>query len=512
MANIFANYKKFVDSNAPLFESVEGLKSILMDEVEYRNFKEAILEGTDGSMGDLIDRQREVILESADSTLTSPEAIAFSVASLPMVTMVYNAPTLSNDGTVIYNMKVPTSTIPVLQWVAKIIDIDGTTKEVKFPTAMESVRPGIKSITSADQFFNIYDKLGVTPDDFRISKRGLMLTGIQVTETDSDSNNNTIVHNNEVYAGVDSRGHFSVDYTITDNNGVEVSFRASGTVNAANGEVTWSNVVTDLNGSTSTFATDNATIKVRLIGNGINKAIVKVAPLNTAVDINADNPEKFEVENIVEVIQDWKSLYNVDILSQLTDMVKLQIELNRDYDIADILRAEEQNAAANGLSSTIDFANLPSTYYENPRAVLTSIVPKIMIVRERIFRLTRRWADIIATGTDMSALLKSIQDFAITLDDKEGSFGQAGFGIAEFAKMKIIGSNAIDNNTLYMWKKGSSAGDATLITAIYKPLVIVEETTNAKRRVFIEARYALSLIRDYSVGVIKIENYSAYLA
>ena len=510
MANIFANYKKFVDSNTPLFESVDGLKSILTDEMEYRNFKEALLEGTDGSMGDLLDRQREVLLESADSTMTSPDAIAFSVASLPMVTMVYNAPTLSNDGTVIYNMKVPTSTIPVLQWVANIIDIDGTTKTVKFPTAMESVRPGIKSITSDKQFFNIYTHFKVTSENFRITKRGLMLTANQVTETDSGGNDTT--HVNEIYAGIDSRGHFSVDYTIVDKNGVTVYFRTSGTVNTVNGEVTWSNVITDLNGSTSTFKADNITIKVRLIGNGVNKAIVKVSPSNTAVDINADNPEKFEIENIIEVIQDWKSLYNIDILSQLTDMVKLQIELNRDYDIADILRMEEQNATKNGLSSVIDFANLPSTYYENPKAVLSSIVPKIMIIRERIFRLTRRWADIIATGTDMSALLKSIQDFAITLDDSKGSFGQAGFGIAEFAKMKIIGSNAIDNSTLYMWKKGSGAGDATLITAIYKPLVIVEETTNAKRRVFIEARYVSSLIREYSVGVIKIENYTDYLA
>ena len=510
MANIFANYKKFVDSNTPLFESVEGLKSILMDEVEYRNFKQAILEGTDGSMGDLIDRQREVLLESAESTMASPEAIAFSVASLPMVTMVYSAPTLSNDGTVIYNMKVPTSTVSILQWVAKVIDIDGSVKEVKFPTAMESVRPGIKEITSADQYFNIYSNLGVTKDDFRISKRGLMLTGTHVTETDSGGNK--IEHQNVVYAGIDSRGHFSVDYTITSADSKTVKFRASGTVNTSNGDVTWSNVIIDNGGSSSKFATDNASIKVRLVGNGVNKAIVKVEPLNKAIDVNADNAEKFEVENIVEVIQDWKSLYNVDILSQLTDMVKLQIELNRDYDIADILRAEEQNAINHGLSTTIDFANLPSTYYENPRAVLSSIVPKIMIVRERIFRLTRRHCDTLAVGTDMSALLKSIQDFAVSLGDGKGEFGQAGFGIAEFAKMKIIGSNALDNNTLYMWKKGTSGTDATLITAVYKPLVIVEETTNGKRRLFIESRYNIILERENSVGVVKIENYSNYLA
>ena len=510
MASIFSNYKKFVESNTPLFESVDGLKSILIDEVEYRNFKEALLEGAEGDgLGELLDRQREVLLESADATLSSPEAIAFSVASLPMVTMVYSSPTLSNDGTVIFNMNKPTSSVPVLEWLAKIIDVDGSMKTVKFPTAAESVRPGIKEITKSENYFNIYTELGITKDDFRISKRGLMLTGVKVTET--DANGNTIEHDNVVYAAVDARGHFTVDYTITAADGEEVKFRANGAINAANGDVTWNNVVIK-NGSTSTFETNSVTIKCRIIGNGINKAVVKVEPLNTVVDINADNPEKFEIENIVEVIQDWKSLYNVDILAQLTDMVKLQIELNRDYDIADILRAEEQNAIASGLSATLDFSNLPSTYYENPRAVLSSIVPKIMIVRERIHRLTRRWADIIATGTDMAALLKSIQDFAINLPDGKGEFGLAGYGIAEFAKMKIIGSNAIDNNTLYMWKKGNSAGDATILTAVYKPLVIVEETTNAKKRIFVESRYSINLLRSNSVGVIKIENYQGFLA
>ena len=511
MANIFTNYKKFVESNTPLFESLDGLKNLIIDDIEYKNFKEALLEGVENeAISELLDRQREVLLESANSALSSPEAIVFSVASLPMVTMIYSSPTLSNDGTVIYNMKAPTNTVPVLEWVAKIIDIDGSMKTVEFPTAMEAVRPGIKEITRSEEYFNIYKVLGITKDDFRISKRGLMLTGVKVIETDKDGNE--IEHDNVVYAITDGRGNFKADYKITAADGKEVTFRIGGAINAVNGDVEWHNVIVNDNDTTSTFKTKSVTIKCRIIGNGINKAVVKVEPLHTVIDINADNPERFEIENMVEMLQDWKALYNVDLLSQLTDMVKLQIELNRDYDIADLLRAEEQNAVTNRLSAKLDFAKLPSVYYENPRAVLSSIVPKIMIVRERIFRLTRRWADIIATGTDMAALLKSIQDFAINLPNDKGEFGLSGYGIAEFAKMKIIGSNALDNNVLYMWKKGSNAGDATLLTSVYKPLVIVEETTNSKKRMFIESRYSINLLRKNSVGVIKIENYQEFLA
>jgi len=452
--------------------------------------------------------QREVILESADTALSGPDAIAFSVASLPMVTMVYNSPTLSNDGTVIYNVKTPAATIPVLEWVAKIVDIDGTTNEIKFPTAMTAVRPGAKEITKAEQYFNIFSELNISKDEFRISKKGLMVSGLKITETDNGGNN--IAHEVTVYAAADARGHFSADFEITAADGATVKFRISGTANSVSGDVNWSNVVIDNGGTTSTFATDTVTLRVRIYGTGSGKGTVKVTPVNTVKDINADNECRFEINNISEVIQDWKALYNVDILQQLTEMVKLQIELNRDYDIADLLRAQETAAAANGLSATLDFANLPSVYYENPRAVLSSIVPKIMIVRERIYRLTRRWADVIATGTDMAALLKSIQDFAINLGDKAGEFGLIG-GVAEFCKMKIIGSNAIDNNTLYMWKKGSNAGDATILTTIYKALTITTETTYSQQRVYVYSRYDISVLRENSIGVVKIENYEGFL-
>ena len=45
MANIFQNYKKYVDNNAVLFESIDGLKSIVLDDTEFRAFKETLLEG-----------------------------------------------------------------------------------------------------------------------------------------------------------------------------------------------------------------------------------------------------------------------------------------------------------------------------------------------------------------------------------------------------------------------------------------------------------------------------------
>ena len=512
MTNIFDNYKRYVDGNAILFESVDGLKNIVIDDAEFRAFKETLLEGLSADerafAEEMVDRQREVILEAADTALSGPDAIAFSVASLPMVTMVYSTPTLSNDGTVIYNVKTPTASIPVLEWVAKIIDIDGTTQEIKFPTAMQSVRPGVKLITKDAQYFNIFSELSITKDEFRISKKGLMVTGLKVTETDNGGN--TIEHDVTVYAAADARGHFSADFEITAADGATVVFRVSGTANSTSGDVNWANVVIDNGGTTSTFETDSVTIKVRVYGTGSGKGTVKVTPLNSVKDVNVDAEFKFEITNISEVIQDWKSLYNVDILQQMTEMVKLQIELNRDYDIADLLRAQESVAADNGLTAELDFANLPSVYYENPRAVLSSIVPKIMVVRERIFRLTRRWADIIATGTDMAALLKSIQDFAINLGDKAGEFGLVG-GVAEFCKLKIIGSNAIDNDTLYMWKKGTSASDATILTTIYKALTITTETTYSQQRVYVYSRYDVSILRENSIGMIKIKNYEGFL-
>ena len=510
MANVLENYKKYMRENALLFESSEGPKAIITDDVEYDNFVKTIMEGiddADGTVRSVLDREREMLLEEASSLLAGPEAIAFAVSAFPMITTVYSTPILT-EGTTVYPINKSTHTVPRLKWKGRIIDETGAVNEVEFPTAMQAVRPGSKTLTLTSQYGNLFDLLSLDKAEFRISKKGFMLTGVDLTETDSGGA--TITHNIDVYAGIDARGNFATEFTVTAADGVDAIFLVTGNVNNPTGDINWSVVVKEYTG-TSTFVADDIKIKFRLFGIGNNKSVVKVAPDTDAIDINLDVEDSFEVEEIEEVIQDWQSMYNIDIFAQMTDMVKLQIDLNRDWDIADLLLANESKAVASGLSRTLDFSALPAIAYENYGDVLKSIVPKILIIKERIAKLQRRDANIIMCGTDAAALLKSLQDYAISYDGKRGEFGLSDTGMASFSKMKILGSNAIPDDKLYILVKGSTPSEAVILNSVYKPIYTVKETTNSKTRLFIKTRQSVDLVRDDLIGFVKIENYGDYL-
>ena len=501
---IIENYRKYVEENAALFESAEGPKSIIVDDVEYEAYVNTLLEGIENAdeMRKLLDREREMLLEESSSLMASPESIAYAVTAFPMVVLTYSSPILT-DGCTVYTSNKPIMTVPKLKWIAKIIDETGAVTEVDFPTAMTEVRPGVKTLNITTNYANIFTLLGVNKNEFRISKRNFMVTGIHVTETDSTSA--THAHDITVYGGIDARGNFYVEYQITDADGTTGTFILNGDFRAPDGDINWSSVIKEYTGL-STFTFDSIDVKFRIFGIGNGKATVKVEPKNEIIDINMDIEDSFEIENIQEIIQDWKSIYNVDILAQMTDMARLQIDLNRDYDIADLLRAHEADMAAAGLYKTLDFNNLLPIYYENYYDVLKSIIPRILNIKERIAKLTRREANVIMTGTDTASILKSLQDYAVSFDGKKGEFGLSSKGLAEFARMKIIGSNAIDDNKAYILVKGSTPSEATILVSVYKPLYTFEEKTDARLRVFMKSRYSVDLIRADSIGCLELQN------
>ncbi len=508
MSNVMKNYQEFMEKNPLLFETPEAARALITEDVEYETFVESLLEGVEDkeSARKVLDREREMLLEEAESFLSSPEAIAYSVSAFPMIVYTYSTPVLT-EGCTVYTSKTPYMSVPRLKWIGKIIDETGAATEVEFPTVMQEVRPGAKNLTITSQYVNLFDTLGIDKNDFRISKRGLLITGIDATETDSGSNTHS--HAIDIYAGTDARGNFAVEFTVTDADGVDGVFKLSGNVDVATGDMNWAVVAKDYTGA-STFAWDDVKIKFRLFGIGNNKSVVKVYPRNDVLDIQLDEDNSFEIENIAEIIQDWKSLYNIDIFGQLTDMVRLQMELNRDWDIADLLQAAEADMAAAGLSRTLDLAAIPSIAYQDYQDVLKSVIPKIMAVRERIHKLTRMSANVIFAGTDAAAWLRSLQDYALSLGGDRGSLALSG-AVGEFAKMTILSSNAIPDNRIYVLVKGNTPSESVLLVTVHKPIYTVRETTNSKTRLFIKSRQAVNLVRSDAIGFIKLDNYSDYL-
>jgi hypothetical protein len=508
---ILQNYSDFLQENTELFEESASASTIITDTMTYDSYTNKLLEGIEESSArtirDMFDRQRTVLLEESSSLMGTSEGITYAVASFPMLVDLYADPLLSKVVSV-YPSTVPTMSIPRLKWVSKIIDIKGNATEFEFPNAEKSIRVGFETVTLG-QFGNVFDKalgddLKSTKGEFRLNKRNFKMTSVTVTVAGEDK----IV---PVIAVADARGHFvAEDIKVDDVAGT--LFKVAGQINFETGDVTWN--VINLEGSTETVVAKEASLRMRIQGVGNAKGVVKARPKQDILDINCDIEDSFEIENIEEVIQDWKSLYNLDIMAQLKNYVKDQIKLNRDFEIAEILESNVPVCKQNGLFREVDFSSVASATDTKPSTVMDifrNLVPVLVSLIESLRKKTRMEVKYLVTGIDGAAILKSLQSFAVSMDKMEGSVGQAGDSVGSFNKLEVISSFAVGDDYIYLIPKAESLSQATLVEISHKPLYVIVETTNSIKRTFIKCRNWIGLVRNEAIATIHLKGYQAAL-
>jgi hypothetical protein len=169
---LLENYDVFIKDHNDLFDDALSAVSTITDDSYYEMYVDKLTEGLEESLvkrvKPILDREREMYIEEASAILTSPQAIAYAVASFPMLINIYADPMLAKVVTT-YPYDKPVMTIPRLRWVAKVIDEVGNATEYLFPTATKMVRPQFKEITT-NQSDNLFDIMFLQKGDFRISK------------------------------------------------------------------------------------------------------------------------------------------------------------------------------------------------------------------------------------------------------------------------------------------------------------------------------------------------------
>lgn len=503
---ILENFNTFITTNSELFEEATSAMSVITDQITYDSYKAKLLEGLEESeafrIGKMFDRQREVLLEESASLLGSPDAITYAVASFPMLVDIYSEPLLSKVVSV-YPSNVPTMTIPRLKWVSKIIDHKGNVTEVEFPTATQSVRNGAVEPIMVGQSGNVFKALGIEAEksQFRLNKRNFKVTQVVVNDGTADIAVDMI-------AVADARGNFAAeDLTIE---GTDTVFKLQGQINFESGEVTWSTITM----AGAPVSAVSAKIKLRVMGVGNGKGVVKARPKQDVLDINCDIEDSFEIENIEEVIQDWKSLYNLDIISQLKNFVKDQIKLNRDFEIADLLESNIPAAKSYGHYREVDLGNVAGATNTKPASVqdiFKNLIPVIVALTEAIRKSTRMEIKYLVTGIDSAAVLKSMQAFAVKFEKYEGNAGFESGTVGSIASLEIISSHAIGDDYIHLIPKSESLATSTLVEVSHKPLYVITETTDSIKRSFIKSRNWIGIVRNNALGVIKLKNYNAIL-
>ena len=527
---ILENFNCYITENSELFEEAASAMSIVTDQVTYDSYANKLLEGLEESearrVKGMFDRQREVLLEESASLLGSPDAITYAVTSFPMLVDIYSDPLLSKVVSV-YPSNVPTMTIPRLKWISKVIDHKGAVTEYEFPTATTSIRTGHEVITiaqSANAFTKLFEGTGTTNfSQFRLNKRNFKIINVVVNMTQDATN--YYDHTVALIAVADARGNFAAEdlvvYDLTDPAlaydvdtnpylaTVNSTFKIQGQINFESGDVTWSPI--NLSGGTVAGVTVDAKLRIMGVGNGL--AVTKARPKQDVLDINCDIEDSFEIENIEEVIQDWKSLYNLDIIAQLKGYVKDQIKLNRDFEIADLLESNIPAATAYGHYREIDLSAISGATDTKPASVqdiFKNIIPVLIALQEKIRKSTRFEIKYLVTGIDSAAILKSMQTFAVKFEGFEGETGFSG-ETGAFSKLEVITSHAVGNDLIHLIPKSESLAQSSIVEISHKPLYVITETTDSVKRSFIKSRNWIGIVRNEAIGTIRLTGYSVAL-
>lgn len=504
---LLEHYGDFVEThNDMLMESTSAL-NVFMDEDYFASYISKLTEGLEEStvrtLMPILNRQRDMYIEEASTILDSPQAIAYAVASFPMLINVYAEPLLSKVVSIFPTDK-PTMTIPRLRWVAKVIDHTGAYTEHFFPTATDLIRPNYREDSLGGTSGNIFSILGISRGDFRISQRNFRLYAINTTVDGTPTE--TIIN-----IPCDARSNIlSQNVAIGDR-----IFEIHGKADFDSGDVRFS--ATDITpaaaGATSVITFDDAKIKYRIFGNGNGLSVVKSSPRQEIIDVSADIEDSFEVENIEEVIQDWKALYNLDIIAELKSHVKDQIKLNRDFEIADLLESNMPFAATIGQRTDVDLSTFIGTDKLRPATVqdiFKNVIPPILALKERMRRQNNMDVEYLVTGIDTAVILKSLQDWLMKFDGYQGAGGLKATGAGDFSKLEIVESVAVRDDLIHLVTGAPTLGKSSLVEVLYKPLYILVSVDNSIRRTFIKSRTWIGIVRPEGLGTVVLNSYDNY--
>jgi len=162
----------------------------------------------------------------------------------------------------------------------------------------------------------------------------------------------------------------------------------------------------------------------------------------------------------------------------LSEAIKQQILINKDFDLSYFLQGAQTDIAANGAMVTVDFDNYKlagADYSPNSSLdVFKNIAPKIAYIQGVIRRNFNMYPSYIVSGLNTASMLRSLQDMIVSMPGVQGDLGFSG-SVASFLKLKVLESATIPDDDIYLSTKApqNALENSTILDLIYMPLYIV---------------------------------------
>ncbi len=208
------------------------------------------------------------------------------------------------------------------------------------------------------------------------------------------------------------------------------------------------------------------------------------------------------------------------LVRTMSEAIKTQILLNKDFDLSYFLEANESEIAYWGAKQDINLSLFMDTEgILSPHAVpdiFRAISPRIAMNNRIIHRNFRATPQFLVTGLRTGAMLESMQTWVSNVSSMtQGavSYASAASDAGNFMKQTVLTSPAISDNKIYQVYKapGDNLSRAAIIDFVYKPLYIVEEITNSVKRTFVKSRTAIEVCAPHAIGVVNVSGLDTFL-
>lgn len=510
MEALFENYELFIRENADELQDPSGAMKVVVDEGMFKSYADALTTGLDESVRagvlNVLDRQREMILQEAANVPASTFAAGWTVLSFPILVDIYSEPIIAELCNV-YTTNSPTLSIPRVRIKSQTRSYDGTVVEESYiPTTKKLIRANVVEVNALPSVANnVFTLATLSPENLKMNRRYTLMTQVQINDGTSDIDV-------DVSFIPDSRNQIVGEFTFEDGAANTVTCSVTGHVDYEKGIVTF-NVIADGPG---TYTVNHAVFSLRFVPvatmNGRTRVIVETEMTDVFIDPNED----FLIDLTQEDIQDYQSIFKIDLARTLSEAIKRQVLLNKDYDLAYFLKASEADVDKAGASTTVDLSGFSVGGGEytpaNVLDVFKAVIPRVSLLMGIIRRNYNMYPTYMVTGVKTAALLRSLQDMMVNMASQKGELGWSGSN-AQFLKLKILESNHIDDSMIYLSTKApqNALEKSSILDLIFKPLYVVKEVTDGNSRTFVRARTMIKISRTDGLGYIKVDNMDPYL-
>lgn len=521
MNTLFENYELFLKEHSNDITSPSDAIKLIADASMFRSYVDALTENLSPTVRSNVikvcDRQRQMLLTEAANVPASAFGFGWTVLSFPVLVDIYAEPIISELCNV-YTTDSAIASVPRARIYATTTNYDGTTSEVVIPTAKQLVRPNyVTKVVPPATSYNVLNAVfSSDASKFKMNRRYLMVT--KVTMTCTASGGGTTARQVTVNFRPDNRAQIFKEFTFAaaDNATVTASFQ--GHVNWDTGVVSYNVVVLSDGGTTDTsIEVTNATFQFRF--SPVNSMIgrTKVISKIETTDVTIDLADDFLIDLTAEELQDYRSIFKIDLVRTHSEAIKRQVLLNKDFDLSYFLQSSQSEIGTNGASATINFNNYYKTNTLNyqPASALDifkNIAPKIAYVSGIIRRNFNAYPQYIVTGLNTASMLRSLQDMLVSMPGQTGTIGFSG-SVASFLKMNVLESPAIPNDDIYLSTKAeqNALENSSILDLVYMPLYTVAEVTDGNTRNYIRSRTMIEVVRTEGLGYIKCENLDVLL-